>query len=87
VVPSTAPPRHGKAPEELLDGARTLRDDERDAVSKQQGSFILREGITDYFTKISYNNNTDRSDMKLRKAVESPYHEDGITHRPPDLHT
>jgi hypothetical protein len=56
-------------------------------VSKQQGSFILREGITDYFTKISYNNNTDRSDMKLRKAVESPYHEDGITHRPPDLHT
>jgi hypothetical protein len=58
----------------------------RKTIPEQKGGFTLREGTTDYFTKIAYNN-TDRTDAGLRQRVEGPFHEKGVTHSVPDLHT
>jgi hypothetical protein len=57
----------------------------RKGLKPQQGGFVLREGTTDYFTKIAYNNApiTDA----VRTAVEGPFHENGITHPRPRLTT
>ena len=57
----------------------------RGGMSAQEGGFTLREGTTDYFTKIAYNNFavTDAT----RQAVEGPYHVGGVTHALPDLTT
>ena len=45
----------------------------------------MREGTTDYFTKIAYNN-APITDV-VRTAVEGPFHEKGITHPLPRLTT
>lgn len=58
----------------------------RNGMTQQKGNFTLREGTTDYFTKIAYNN-TDRTNATLRKNVEGPFHEVGVTHATPELHT
>ena len=58
----------------------------RKGIAEQKGGFTLREGVTDYFTKIAYNN-TNRTDASLRKNVEGPFHEAAVTHTVPDLHT
>jgi peptidoglycan hydrolase-like protein with peptidoglycan-binding domain len=52
----------------------------------QKGGFTLREGTTDYFTKIAYNN-TDRADPTLRTNVEGPFHEPAVVHPIPPLTT
>jgi hypothetical protein len=58
----------------------------RKTLPAQKGGFTLREGTTDYFTKIAYNN-TNKSNATLRQNVEGPFHEKGKTHPVPDLHT
>jgi hypothetical protein len=58
----------------------------RGTMSQQKGGFTLREGTTDYFTKVAYNN-TNKSDAGLRKNVEGPFHDPKVTHPLPDLHT
>jgi hypothetical protein len=58
----------------------------RGTLGAQKGGFTLREGTTDYFTKIAYNN-TDRSNPTLRQNVEGPFHEKAVTHPVPDLTT
>jgi hypothetical protein len=58
----------------------------RSTLGAQKGGFTLREGTTDYFTKIAYNN-TDRSNATLRKVVEGPYHEPAVVQPIPPLHT
>lgn len=58
----------------------------RKTLGEQKGGFTLREGTTDYFTKVTYNN-TNKADPTLRQHVEGPFHEKGKTHPVPDLHT
>lgn len=58
----------------------------RETIDEAKGGFTLREGTTDYFTKIAYNN-TDRSDTTLRKGVEGPFHDPKVTQKIPDLTT
>lgn len=57
----------------------------RTGMKAQQGGFVLREGTTDYFTKIAFNNApiTDA----VRAGVEGPFHESGVTHPLPHLTT
>jgi Putative peptidoglycan binding domain len=50
----------------------------RGPISAQKGGFVLREGTTDYFTKIAYNNTP--LTQPLRQAVEGPFHEKSVTH-------
>jgi peptidoglycan hydrolase-like protein with peptidoglycan-binding domain len=57
----------------------------RGGMEQQKGGFTLREGVTDYFTKIAYNA-TPKSDT-LRKAIEGPFHENGVVHAVPELTT
>jgi hypothetical protein len=56
------------------------------SLDPKKGSFTLREGTTDYFTKVAYNN-TKRDDATLREKVEGPFHEEGVTHALPNLGT
>jgi len=58
----------------------------RATLDAQKGGFTLREGTTDYFTKIAYNN-TDRANAALRKEVEGPFHEPGVVQPVPPLTT
>lgn len=58
----------------------------REAMDEQKGGFTLREGTTDYFTKVAYNN-TDKSSQTLRDAVEGPFAEPGVKHPLPNLYT
>lgn len=58
----------------------------RSTLGAQNGGFTLREGTTDYFTKIAYNN-TDRTNATLRKEVEGPFHEPAVVQPIPALHT
>lgn len=57
----------------------------RSRLDAQKGGFTLREGVTDYFTKVVYNNTVKTP--TLRKAVEGPFHEPGVTHAVGDLTT
>ncbi|MFN8394634.1 MAG: hypothetical protein U0176_08185 [Bacteroidia bacterium] len=56
----------------------------RENMDGQKGGNVLREGITDYFTKIAFNS-TDKSDIKLRETVEGPFHEAGVDHPIPNM--
>lgn len=58
----------------------------RSTLPAQKGGFTLREGTTDYFTKIAYNN-TDRTDPTLRVNIEGPFHEAAVVHPVPALTT
>jgi hypothetical protein len=58
----------------------------RATLPAQKGGFTLREGTTDYFTKIAYNN-TDRTDQTLRTNVEGPFREPTVVHPVPPLTT
>ncbi|HET9624566.1 MAG TPA: peptidoglycan-binding protein [Kofleriaceae bacterium] len=57
----------------------------RGGMQAQRGGFVLREGTTDYFTKIAFNNApiTDA----VRASVEGPFHENGVIHPLPPLTT
>jgi hypothetical protein len=57
----------------------------RRGLGQQKGGFTLREGVTDYFTKVVYNN-TDKTPA-LRTAVEGPFHDAGVTHTVGNLTT
>lgn len=57
----------------------------RGGMEQQKGGFTLREGVTDYFTKIAYNA-TPKTDA-LRTAVEGPFHEPAVVHTIPALTT
>lgn len=67
----------------------TLEHDEhvayRQGKTEQQGDKTLREGVTDYFTKIAYN--ATPITPALRKAVEGPFHETAVVHDIPPLGT
>jgi hypothetical protein len=58
----------------------------RGGLGSKKGGFTLREGTTDYFTKIAYNN-TNKADAALRKKIEGPFNELGIEHTLPNLST
>jgi peptidoglycan hydrolase-like protein with peptidoglycan-binding domain len=57
----------------------------RASLKQQQGGFVLREGTTDYFTKIAFNNAPITDAVRAR--VEGPFHEAGVTHPLPPLNT
>ncbi|MBE7452130.1 MAG: peptidoglycan-binding protein [Kofleriaceae bacterium] len=57
----------------------------RSGMDQQKGGFTLREGVTDYFTKVAYN--ATAKTPALRKAVEGPFHEGAVLHAIPALTT
>lgn len=58
--------------------------DYRKQMDDSEGALTLQEGVTDYFTKIVYNN-TDKSAPDLRRKVEGPFHEPEADYSPPLL--
>ncbi|HEX7242043.1 MAG TPA: DUF4157 domain-containing protein, partial [Longimicrobiaceae bacterium] len=57
----------------------------RGGLGQQKGGFTLREGTTDYFTKIVWNSIT--IDDALRKTIEGPFHDPLIKTPIPGLNT
>lgn len=57
----------------------------RTGKGEQKGGFVLREGTTDYFTKIVWNSITITP--ALRKTIEGPFHDPGIKFKIQSLNT
>lgn len=56
----------------------------RGGMDEKLGGKSLREGTTDYFTKIAWSK-INLGDATLRQAVEGPYHDPAVTHPIPPM--